>query len=507
MKRLHLLMLRSYIGPMLITFFITLFILLMQFFWKYVDELVGKGIGWETLLELMLYISATLVPMALPLSILLSALMTYGNLGENSELMAIKAAGISLQRAMRPLMALTALISIGAFFFANRVMPSANLQAYKLLHEVTQQKPELVIRPGIFNTDIDGYAVKAEKTDKKKGLFYQVMLYDHTSNAQHPDITLADSARFQISEKKDYMVVTLYHGATYEDVRQKNRISRTFPHRKDLFEEKQILVELTGFSMKKADASLFKNHFQMLNLKQLDIAIDSIDLAMRSRQNELTDNLVKSKLMRNSMNDRTMARILADSIEPTFNESLPVHLDIDSLYESLDQMRKERVLDLALNEARNMKQIEISFTRDNLDATLRWKRRHQIEWHRKFTLSIACLIFFFIGAPLGAIIRKGGFGMPVVVSVLFFLFYYIMTLSGDKFARESLLRPWLGMWLASLILLPIGVFFTYKATTDSTLMSRDAYTRIIKRFVGLFRRKKPQTDIPQTSNEHPDSGQ
>ncbi len=482
MKKLHWFILKSYLGPMIMTFFIVMFILLMQFLWKYIDDLVGKGLDTFVIAELLLYASASLVPMALPLSTLLASLMTLGNLGENNELLAMKSAGISLPRIMRPLIIVTVVISLGAFFFSNNVLPYTNLKMSTLLWDVRQQRPELQIRVGVFNNDIEGYSIKIGDRDPKTNLMRNVLIYDHRSKEGNLMVTVADSGYMRLTNDEKYMMITLYNGYTYEEMLESRAVRRTnsrkFPARRNGFEEQVVLLELQGFGLERSGDDLFKSSFHALNLSQLTTARDSLGKEISKRKESAINNLLKHSLFKNP------THLTRDS-----SAAITYTLDKDSLFNRLNPREQGTTLARALSSARSAKS-SVSSTANELKTRSKYMTRHTIEWHRKFALSFACFVFFFIGAPLGAIIRKGGLGMPVVVSVLFFVVYYVISLTGEKFARELIWDPHVGMWVSSFILLPLGVFLSYKATTDSVIMNADFYLNAFKKFLTFHKKVK-----------------
>lgn len=471
------------------TFFIVMFILLMQFLWKYIDDMVGKGLEFHVILELLLYASASLVPMALPLSTLLASLMTLGNLGENNELLAMKSAGISLPRIMSPLIIITTIITIGAFFFSNNILPYTNLKMSTLLWDVRNQRPELQIKVGVFNNDIEGYSIKIGDRDPQTSLMSNLLIYDHRSKEGNLAVTVADSGYMHITSDEAYMVVTLYNGYTYEEILESRAVrrnnSRKFPARKNKFDKQVVLLELKGFDFERSGEDLFKGSFHALNQSQLTHVSDSLSQVLETRKTAATKKLLEHTMFQNPF------QLTRDStVEVT-------HVfDKDSLYNALTPRFQKTIVSRALSAARTAKS-SVSNTATEIHSRTKRMVRHTIEWHRKFSLSFACLVFFFIGAPLGAIIRKGGLGMPVVVSVLFFVVYYVISLTGEKFARELVWDPAAGMWIATLILLPLGVFLSYKATTDSVIMNADFYVNSVKKlatfgrnFKGLFKQKK-----------------
>jgi lipopolysaccharide export system permease protein len=475
MKKLHLFVLRIYAGPLVSTFFVVVFVLLMQFLWKYIDDLIGKGLELGVIAELLLYTSAGLVPLALPLAILLSSLMTFGNMGENFELTAIKSAGISLQRIMSPLIILTILMSVGAFYFSNNVLPYTNLKMRSLLYDVQQQRPEMQIREGIFYNGIDNYSILISQKNHRTNMMYDIKIYDHTDRRGNLKVTVADSGFMRITEDKGFLITTLYNGYNYEEMQDRSRQNRdrTFPHRNDRYDEQVMIIELSGFDLQRTDEEAFRHNSQMMNLGQLEMTTDSLNEVMSKAVGEHTQTMIKSSFFKKETS-RFIPR--DDSVKNIQREPVDIHT-----YEGrLTSDQKRRALDQAMVDAR-LARNQIISTRTHFDWQNKRIRRFEMEWHRKFTLSFACFIFFFIGAPLGAIIRKGGLGMPVVISVLFFVLYYVIDISAQKFVKELVLPPFPGMWISSFILLPMGIFLTYKATTDSVIMNTETYFNLYKK--------------------------
>ncbi len=463
MKKLTLLVLRAFAGPMVITFIISLFVLLMQFLWKYIDDLVGKGIDTIIIIKLMVYVSVTLVPLALPLSLLLSSLMTFGNLAEHFEITACKSAGVSLQRIMRPLIITAFLICGSAFYFSNYILPIANLKMNALLYDVRQQKPALLIKEGIFYNGIDGYSIRVGKKERDGQTLRNIMIYDHSENRGNTKLILAESGKMAMSDDERYLLLYLNKGSSYEERENKpGRSSR--PLMRSEFEEELVRFDLSSFKMTRTNEQLFKDNYQMLNLRQLSFASDSLEKKIKDKQNEFYKVLTG---MINIDTGKTQTAFVPLSNNTDFIKYFPAD-------------RQKMIVSTATYSVRNLKNMTDDMVQD-MEIKSKSLAKHQIEWQRKFTLSFACLILFFIGAPLGAIIKKGGLGTPVVVSIIFFLIYHVISISGEKFAREGVILPWKGMWLSSIILLPIGIFLTYKATTDSGLFDKDTYTRYFNR--------------------------
>lgn len=541
MKKLHVLILKSFIGPLLMTFAICLALLLMQFLWRYVDDLVGKGLSAHTVIELMLWASCSLVPMALPLAILLAALMTFGNLGENYELLALKSAGISLIRIMKPLIIVSSLLVVVAFLFANYALPFANLKMRSLLYDIQQSRPELQIREGVFYNGIENYSIKIGDKDPKTNKLSEVYIYDHSAGRGNTSVTFADSGYIKVTDDKRYLMMTLLNGYSYSDVqKQRNSVKETYPFRRDRFDKEVITIELVGFGLQRTDESLFKSNMQMLNLNQLSYAADSLTKQLKTEKEDFKLQTLRSDVFRpykrfkqpnDTIKKKATINIVANKIPVPLPSAIKVKqneninitqafhkwiskdtisrlaylsvkeqmlkdtieknytLNIDSFVAAQSTAEKASILGRALEEARLASGMVES---QKILQYNRQKRlnKHNIEWHRKFTLSLACIIFFFVGAPFGAIVRKGGLGMPVVISVIFFVLYYVISMSGEKFVKESVLPAWQGMWISTMILLPLGIYLTYKATNDSPIMSFEVYIDKLKKLFFPARHKK-----------------
>lgn len=441
----------------------------MQFLWKYIDDLVGKGLEWYIISELMFYASATLVPLALPLAILVSSIMTMGDLAEHYELVAAKSAGISLQKILRPMLFTALMISGLAFYFSNYLLPYTNLKMGSLLYDVRQQKPALYIREGVFYNGIDGYSLKIGKKEADNQTLRNVMIYDHTAQRGNTKVIFAQSGKMAMSNDEKYLIVTLFDGNSFEEQNENKPYGKkTHPLLRSSFKSYQIRFDLSTFKLNRTNEDLFKDNYQMLNLNQLASSLDSFDLQLSKRKVEILQTL--------------------QSYYMTYRDSaLSQKAFLDSTFGAIDTMKSEAIYDNALGHARNVKSY-LSSVSEELDGRNKMIARFAIEWHRKYSLSIACFILFLIGAPLGAIIRKGGIGTPVVVSVIFFLIFHVTSIIGEKFAREGVLEPRIGMWLSSALLFPVGVFLLYKATHDSALFDIEAYSDIYKKIVKRFRK-------------------
>ncbi len=457
------------------TFFIAVFVFFMMFVFKYIDDFVGKGLDASVLAKLFFYFSFTTIPMALPLAVLLSSLMTFGNLGENFELTAMKSSGLSLQRIMSPLLIAIVCLSLGAFFFSNYILPYTNLKVGSLLYDIRESKPALMFKDGVFNHSIQGFSMRVGNKEKDGKTLKDILIYDHRSMQGNNFVLSAKSGRMEETVDKMYLVLTLNDGVSYKDMVENKKDAITHPMVRDKFEQRIIRFDLSELKFSRTNEELFKSNCQMLNLHQISHSVDSMVTKNEKHKMDFTVQLVKSYYY-NSFN----------YISQT-DTSKTLHRSVDA-YSKLQKPQQLALLESASNIARSAKAYTDS-TANEAEATDYFKATFLIEWHRKFTLSVACIILFFIGAPLGAIIKKGGLGMPVVISVVFFITFHVLSITGEKLTKEGTFLAYQGMWMATIILLPIGVFLTYKATTDSALFDIDAYINPVKNF---FTRKKKE---------------
>ncbi|MFO7617608.1 MAG: LptF/LptG family permease [Bacteroidales bacterium] len=484
MKRLHRYIIRSYIGPWILTFVLAMIVLILQFVWKYIDELVGKGLSWTIISELLLYVSAQLVPMALILSVLLASIMTFGNLGEHSELSAIKSSGISLTRTMSPLFILVIALMIGAILFSDRVVPRTNQKFFALMVSIRQQRPEFDIKEGQFINDsrLEGYTLRIGRRTNRNNMLHDIMVYDHTAKAGNVSVTVADSGHLVMTRDRKNLLLTLYTGYSYaERLDENNRITPNRPLQRNRFEMQQFMFNLPGADLERADEEIYKDNYRVKTMIELSEYVDALHRDLRYHRDKLSKDLLLTQLFR--LDDKN------DPKEPlsTRQDSLAaLRVNVDSLLSPGDEKIRKMAIDNAINYARSAMNL-VTAGSDRDQSKLRWIYRHQVEWHRKLTISIACLIFFLIGAPLGAIIRKGGLGTPVVISTLFFIFYYIISLAGEKYARAGILPVWLGMWGSTILLLPLGILLTVKTTRDSAMMNADSYRLFIRKVSRLFK--------------------
>ncbi|MBN1463392.1 MAG: LptF/LptG family permease [Paludibacteraceae bacterium] len=465
------------------TFFICTFIFLMQFLWKHIGELVGKGLETKVLLEFFYYAVLSIVPMALPLAILLASLMSFGNLGEKMELTAMKAAGISLFRIMLSLLIFISFISIGAFFFSNDVLPVTQKKLWSLIFSLRQTSPELDIPQGEFYSGITGYNIYVREKDPSRKLLKNIMIYDFTKGFNNASVTVADSARIKLSADKTFLLLSLYSGESFENLnhQQNYHNNKNIPYRRENFTEKEVIIDFnTNFT--RIDENVLQDQYMSKNLHQLQNTIDSLSVQADSMNREYANRFINNYFF-----DREIFKTKIFSETNSYKKQF----NTDSLFFTLRKKDMEKAIKYSIQQA-NLYHSDMINCQAFLGSHSYLLIRHKIEWHKKFTLAFACLIFFFIGAPLGAIIRKGGLGMPVVVSVILFIIYYVIDFSGYKLAREGVWEPWEGIWLSSFCLLPIGIFFTYKAAMDSPLFTPEAYvkvfTNIKKWFLFIFKK-------------------
>ena len=461
-------MLKSFVPLFVMTFFICLFIVMMQFLWRFIDDFVGKGLGIGVIGELFFYASLTMIPMALPLAILLASLMTFGNLGERFELTAMKASGVSLLKVMSPLIVLVALIAIAAFFFQNNVLPVAQTKMWTLLYSMRQKSPELEIPEGVFYDQIPGYNLYVKEKNRDNGTLYHMMIYDLSKGFDNASVILADSGRLVMTEDKTHLVLRMWQGESFENLKEAEMSSANVPYRRESFDYKEVLLKFdANFNRMNEDG--MRNQYVGKNIAELQETIDSV-------RGEVDSKAVQSAGL--------MSMPLTQGNDSTaLGQAAARSLNVDSVFRGSTSAYALSYLQTALEKTKRQRQ-DYEFKGYAMADKRKTIRRHGIELQKKFTLSFACLVFFFIGAPLGAIIRKGGLGMPLVISVFLFIFYYIIDNTGNKMAREGRLEVWEGMWLSAAVLLPLGIFFTYKAVNDSAVFNRDAYANAIRRLLG-----------------------
>jgi len=455
-KKLDLFLLKSFLGPFVMVFFIVVFILVMQFLWLYIDELAGKGLSFWIILEFMWWGSCTILPMAMPLATLLASIMTLGNLGESNELLAMKAAGVSLQRILYPLIYVAAFISISAFFISNNLIPISYNKIYTLQYDIGKTKEQIKIPSGTFYNGIDGYSLRIKERNKKTDMMYDLMIYDHTSHKGNTSVALADSGTIKSTPDHKSLILTLYHGVSYEDDNEVTYRDTSLSLQRIAFKRQDVVIPLENYEFEKSDSSRYGNEVMAMNLGQLRKDRDSIGT--------ISDN-VNLAHQRKAVFDLGIGTTA--QLDTARNKSLTRMADIDSLQGWKDAKEEIEALHVAVSQVHQAINTMQEFERE-VNRTQWLIRRIDLESYRKFTLSLACFIFFFIGAPLGAIIRKGGLGTPVIVSALLFIVYYIIDITGKKLAREGEATPFMGAFISTFVLFPLGCFMTWAATKDKS---------------------------------------
>ncbi len=478
-KKLDSLILKAFVGPFIATFFITLFVLVLQFFWLYIDDIVGKGLDLFTILRLLMYVSATVVPLALPLALLLSSIMTFGNLGETFELVAIKSAGIPLLRFMRPLLIVSILLCGLAFMFNNNIIPVANLKLNTLKYDIIVAKPAFDIKEGVFYDKIDGYIIKIGHKEKDGSHIQNIVIYEKNNNLQD-NVIVADSGQMKVSADKRYLEFYLRSGWRNSERGDHSTTNTEFTRMG--FKEYKKVFDLSSFKLQKTEDSVFKDNWRMLSIRQLDKAIDTLRKQLNAygprNTRDLTPYLAFSKYL-----DSNWTLKGKDSTKK-----------IAAFKDLIPDSAKRSSLERAAGQSNSVKSVlEIN----SIDYEARQKDlvRHLIEWHRKYTMSIACLVLFLIGAPLGSIIRKGGVGTPLIFAVVFFVVFFLLNNFGEKFANQGVLDPMSGMWIATFTLLPVGFFLTAKAMRDSQLFNQEFYFRVFRRVRSFIRALKAKKEV------------
>jgi len=475
-KKLDLFILKSFLLLFAGTFFICLFIFMMQFLWRYVDELVGKGLEMSVLVQFFYYSGLTLIPLSMPLAILLAALITFGNFGERFELLSMKAAGIPLLRIIRPLVIFCVFLSCISFYFQNVVAPQAQSKLWHLLVSMKQTSPELDIPESVFYDEIDGYNIYVKQKDRETGIMKDVLIYNFSEGFENAHIIWAAEGKMEMTADKQHLQLHLYNGEQFENLKSQTIAAQNVPYRRETFREKHIIIEFDGGFSMIDNTEVITNRHDSKNMAAISQTIDSLSYRADSigrsyyrevSRNTYADNIIthKDSLKLNSGNVATV-------------------INIDSLFDSYTIAEKERAISHAserMNSTANdwkVRSLQVKDTDSNL-------RKHQAAWHQKITLSLSCLMFFFIGAPLGAIIRKGGLGLPVVISVIIFVLYYIIDSGATRLAKSGEMNMILGVWMSTLVLTPIGIFFTYKSNKDSAVFNPDAYLNVFRWLFGL----------------------
>ncbi len=490
MKKIHTLVLKAYLGPLLAVFFIVQFILMLNFVWRYIDELTGKGLEASTIAELFICGSINMIPLGLPLAMLLSAIMTMGNLGENFELLAMKSAGLSLMRILKPLLVVVGLISVGSFFIQNNLVPYANQRMYDILFDVREQRQELKFQDGVFFNGLPDMSIRVGHQDEKTGLLTDVLIYDTRSDNGDMTTTLADSGYIHMSNDKAYLYVTLFNGRTYEHTRNSQWYDRN-TMREHQFSRQDGTFPVDKVAKRDGDMSREFSESQTRNMVELEELMDSLQILINRSTMATYEPLLKRQIF---VRDTTI--IPNDSV--VFDRSqYKAFSHYDSITE-LSMRKRAKVYSVASNTSRSA-QGAYSFDEQSSKVALTQLYRAETEWHRKLTMPVSIIVFFMIGAPLGAIIKKGGLGLPIVISVIFFVIYYVISVSGEKMAKEGTWDSVYGMWMPVVVLTPVAIYLTYKATNDSSLLDMDWYDVRIRKLRRALSKRLPKWLKPKKS--------
>lgn len=485
MKKLDKLIIQAFIGPFILTFGVVVFILLTQIIVKYFDEFVGKGLGFSIFTELIFYFSLNVTPVALPLAVLLSTLIAFGNLGEHYELTAIKSAGISLIRVLMPIFIFSVVITVGAFLFNNYIVPKANLRAYSLLYDIRTKKATLNIKEGIFYNGLPGYSIKANKKLADGETLKELIIYDHHENNGNTKVILADSGKMKTIHNDQYLVLELYDGKHYEQLSANNRYNSD-EFVRNAFHHNKMVFDMSSFNMTRTKKELFENNRMMMNIRQLNHVTDSVRNEYYTSAKYLIPGLSQYYYYHLKPLPASM-----DSIRGKWVDSL-AHLRYDST-------TTREILSRATSQVRNIRSYTES-TAQRRESLWKEQNIYKVEKFRKFTQSMACLIMFLIGAPLGAIIKKGGLGVPVLISIVFFIIFYVLSILGEKWSKEGVVLIPYGMWAANLILLLVGLLFLRQARNDSRLFEADVYIASLSRFVSKFYKSVGQNQPDRNRN-------
>jgi lipopolysaccharide export system permease protein len=447
-KKISKVLLRAFIGPFIVTFLVSLFVFELQFIWLYIDDLMGKGLSFWIILQLLLFVSARIVNMALPLAILMSSIMTIGALSEHNELTAMKSAGLSLGRIFRPLIIFIGGLSIVAFFFANNIWPIANLKYRTLLFSIVQQKPALSLTEGQFYDGIDGISIRVMKKNTESGELQDILIYDHREPGRgNRTVIRAEKGNMQQTEDKRWLILQMQNGVTYDELDEKRSRHPKHPALSSHFDQMTLRIDISSLFFSKDDEEVFKNAFEMMTINQLDHALTGFDAEVDSmNQYWKVSNDKKLRLTE----DLTKIQPSPASLQ----SQMPLTIQGKTIQAAIDASRRDMV--------------QIQKIKIEKEDLLRFANRHKIEWHRKFFLAISCFVLFFVGAPLGAIIRKGGLGLPSVIALLLFIVFEMLTIAGEKMAKAFIIEPWLGMWISTIVMVPICILVMYSANQEKS---------------------------------------
>jgi len=461
LKKLDKLILISFIGPFLATFCISMFLFLMHFLWKYIDEFVGKGLEWHVFARLLFFAMADLIPFALPLAVLLSAIMTYGNLAETSELVAVKAAGVSLFRALRPSFAVMLVLAFITFYVSNIVIPKANLEFKTLLWDVREKKPAFNIKEGIFYSEIQNFSIKIAKKEKDNQTIRNILIYEKKTENPQLSVIRAEWGTMKLSDNKRALLFTLYNGVRYEEMTENENYYKNYPHNTFSFAKQEMAFDLSQLDMKKTETDNYKGHYRFLNVLELKREIDTMAAEIETK-NESYVSYIKPYFSFYSSDWKSI-----DSVAYLVNEDV---------IENFDSSHRVSLLNSAMASLRNLKSM-VEVNQNNQKDLHTELLKFEVEMHKKYTLSTVLLVLFMLAAPLGTIIRKGGLGLPMVISIVLFIVYYVVDMIGDKIAREGIVPVWIGAWLATLLLMPLAFWIYKKAAADAPLFDGNPFIK------------------------------
>ncbi|MEM7038203.1 MAG: LptF/LptG family permease [Bacteroidota bacterium] len=488
-KKIHKLILRAWIGPFLVSFSVILFILVLQFLAKYMDDLFGKGFEAIVLFKVFCYACLTLVTMALPLGVLLSSLLTMGNLGERYELASLKSSGVGLFRIMAPLTNVTVFVTMCALVFSFYLMPIANLKLYTLLYDLSKVKPTFALKENHFYNGVDGLVIHANDINRETDVLTGIKIYDHTDNVGNKRITVADRGTMLPSDSTGYLKMTLYDGVIHEHVGKDPGEKKKFLYQRFYFDTLRYEVPLSGFDLEESDENTFRNHQYMLDIFELAAAVDSIGSRNQKNYAELEQYMLKYVHVDTTVHDGMKKMIAKDSTK--YGKDGKIQTDTArAVYAWFPDLNKVELMNKAIHQARAIKNYA-RVVDDRIYRETAKHRKFRIEHHNRWMLPMSCLVFLFLGAPLGAIIRKGGIGLPVIFSIVFFIIFYILMIQGRKFARDDLLPVWVGVWLPVLVMFPMAIIFTYQSATDSRILYSEAWWKVwrrVRRFIPFVKK-------------------
>lgn len=496
MRKIDSLIIKSFIGPFLITFFVVVFILLLQFMLKYFDDILGKDLSVIVLLEFLFYFAVRITPDALPLAILLSSIMTFGNLGENNELVAIKSSGVSLIRTLFPLFIISILITFFAFFSNNNFVPKANLKALSLLYDIKRKKPSMDLKEGQFYNGIPGYTIKVQKKISDE-LLKGVIIYDHVTYPGNNRVILSDSSYMYSVLNNRYLIFELYDGFSFSEVPSaKSKVKKINQFYRNEFSKMKIVFDMSSFDLERTKEELFAGDYRMKNINQLSNSIDSLSYyrdkqkyIMLKTSNSFYKYHMKNKFIFPSSVDYIRKELKEENLVLdyfTFKDTSDLSLDFDYMKNIIDLNNQNDIYLKALNTARNIK-TNLSINTAKIKAHNYEINKNKIELLKKYAQAFACISMFLIGAPLGSLIKRGGIGIPVIISIFFYIIYYVLNLLGLKWAREAIISPELAAWLSNLVLLPIGLFLLYHTRKDSKIFDIDYYISFFNKIIRKYK--------------------